>query len=176
VRPELSALARYLAEMYRDLGTITRLVEQAGLDASRLPLQNTSAINAWFAVCELAESETRLGGLLDLVASERPRNETLRRLRAEYEAALVRGAEPDLLPLPQPVIGGEPLRRPVRARRGMSDQEWHELATAVALIQQRQEMMIAEMEALHATVNTVMWIYGGGLLLLVIGMLVHVLV
>jgi hypothetical protein len=32
------------------------------------------------------------------------------------------------------------------------------------------------MEALHATVNTVMWIYGGGLLLLVIGMLVHVLV
>ncbi len=84
--PELSALARYLAELYRDQGTIIRLVEQAGLDSSKLPLGRGSPADWWFAVTELAESEGRLQLLVDNVRSERPGNKALGQLWDAYLA------------------------------------------------------------------------------------------
>jgi len=75
--PELTALARLLGELYHDSGTIVRLVEQAGMDATKLPLSNTTPANAWFAILELAESEGLLPQLIANVRRERPRNVAL---------------------------------------------------------------------------------------------------
>ena len=88
--PELTALARLLGELYHDSGTIVRLVEQAGMDATRLPLNNTTPANAWFAICELAESEGLLPQLMANVRQERPRNVAL---GAAWQA-YVNGSQP----------------------------------------------------------------------------------
>jgi uncharacterized protein YhaN len=85
--PELSALARVLADLYRDQGTITRLVEQAGLQASRLPFGRGTPADWWFAVCELAESEDRMQDLVTLVQVERPRNQELSQAWSAYLAS-----------------------------------------------------------------------------------------
>jgi hypothetical protein len=66
--PELTAFAHLLGDLYHDSGTIVRLVEQAGMDATKLTLSNTTPANAWFAVCTLAKSEGLLPQLIENVA------------------------------------------------------------------------------------------------------------
>lgn len=88
--PELTALARLLGELYHDSGTIVRLVQQTGMDATRLPLNNSTPANAWFAICDLAESEGLLPQLIANVRRERPRNVAL---GAAWEA-YVNGRQP----------------------------------------------------------------------------------
>ncbi len=88
--PELTALARLLGELYHGSGTIVRLVEQAGMDATRLPLNNTTPANAQYAICALAESEGLLPQLVANVRRERPPNVAI---GARWEAH-VNGRQP----------------------------------------------------------------------------------
>jgi len=85
--PELSALATVLADLYRDQGTITRLVEQAGLSTAGLPLGRGTPADWWYYVCELADSEGRMADLVALVQKERPRNQELTQAWTAYLAS-----------------------------------------------------------------------------------------
>lgn len=72
VTPELLALERYLTELYRDAPSVTRLVEQAGLDASKLPTGTPIRANLWHEAIAQAIAENKLDALIAVIESERP--------------------------------------------------------------------------------------------------------
>jgi hypothetical protein len=69
--PEQLALERYLTELYRDAPSVVRLAEQAGMDASHLPIGTPIRANLWHEVIAQAIAEDKLGSLVAVTLGER---------------------------------------------------------------------------------------------------------
>ena len=81
----LTDLQNALADLYEDQASASRLVDEAGLDASRISL-GSSARNNWHAILEEADRQRLVDALAAIAAQEFPRHEGLGAARVAYAA------------------------------------------------------------------------------------------
>ena len=110
-------LENALGYLYRDLGSIQRIAENAGLDVSRLALERTTPVTAWHNVLVEAEQQLRIAEIYAIVRKEHPRTAGLAEAWAAYEAG-----EGEAGKTATPARG--PVKRPPRGQAGnhLSDQ------------------------------------------------------
>jgi len=85
----LTDLQNALADLYEDQASASRLVDEAGLDASRISL-GSSARNNWHAILEEADRQRLVDALAAIAAQEFPRHEGLGAARVAYAASMAR--------------------------------------------------------------------------------------
>jgi hypothetical protein len=73
----LETLEAVLGYIYRDLGSIQRVAEMAGLNVSRIALEHTTPVTAWHNVLIEAELQGRANDLRTLTLSEFPKHVSL---------------------------------------------------------------------------------------------------
>lgn len=76
-------LRNTLAEFYPNEADLRRLLADARIDATRIPL-NASALNNWQAICSEAEKTNQMAALLDVVLAEYGENVRVRTAVADY--------------------------------------------------------------------------------------------
>lgn len=94
IPPELRQL---LAELYPDERSIRRLVADAGLDVSTIPI-DAHALNSWHAVLAEAAKHHQVAALLARAESEYPNNQPLRHACQVYRQVLVQAGPGQVWP------------------------------------------------------------------------------
>jgi hypothetical protein len=75
-------LGDVLAELYPTRESSYRVVEEAGLDRTRIRFNDAAVLN-WFNILQYAKHQGQVLDILDFALQEYPRNELLRRARGD---------------------------------------------------------------------------------------------